>query len=113
MKKCIFVGGTDKLDILIYTASILHGVTEGYEKKCLLVDFTDMQKARYVVPSVELDIKKPKKYITTHERIDVAVGYTTYDELVNEKIIYKTEVGKYNYKYVFLNVDNPKALRKY
>ena len=104
MKKAVFVSGTDKLDILIYIATIIQGVGKNIDKRCLVVDFTDMQKARYVIPAIELSGEKPEKYVVTHQDIDLAVGYRSYEELMNDNII------STSYEYVFFNVDNPKSL---
>lgn len=109
MKKSIFVGGTDKLDILIYIASIIQGASNSVEKKVILVDFTDMQKARYIVPAIELAGEKPDRYITTHQKIDIAVGYKSYDELIENGVIIENQ-GAGNYEYAFFNVDNETAL---
>lgn len=73
MKRIGFIGAYDKTDLIIYVAKAL--TTLG--KKVLVVDNTTMQKARYVVPT----INPSKAYITEFEGIDVSVGFENYDEI--------------------------------
>lgn len=73
MKRIGFIGAYDKTDLIIYVAKAL--TTLG--KKVLVVDNTTMQKARYIVPT----INPSKAYITEFEGIDVSVGFENYDEI--------------------------------
>lgn len=67
MKQISFIGGYDKIDLILYTARILTLA----KKKILFIDTTVAQKAKYIVPT----ITPTKTYITEFEGIDVAVGF--------------------------------------
>lgn len=73
MKKIGFIGAYDKTDLILYTAKV---ITE-LNKKVLVIDATVLQKARYIVPC----IAPSKCYITEYEKIDVAVGFNSFDEI--------------------------------
>ncbi|MCI8621787.1 MAG: hypothetical protein HFJ50_09060 [Clostridia bacterium] len=64
MKTVGFIGGYDKLDLMLYVAKIL----ALSEKKVLLIDASTMQKTRYVVPA----INPTASYVTEFEGFDVA-----------------------------------------
>ena len=110
MKKLCFVGGMDKLDIIKYVATRIRGATME-QKSCLIVDFTEIQKTRYLIPSIEITKpEKGQKYITTEAKVDIAVGYSNYNELVQEGILGNmSDTGK-KYDFVFFDVDNKEAL---
>ena len=110
MKKLCFVGGMDKLDIIKYVATIIRGATME-QKSCLIVDFTEIQKTRYLIPSIEITKpEKGQKYITTEAKVDIAVGYSNYNELVQVGILGNmSDTGK-KYDFVFFDVDNKEAL---
>ena len=65
MKTVGFIGGYDKLDLMLYVAKIL----TLSEKRVLLIDASTMQKTRYVVPA----ISPTTSYVTEFEGFDVAV----------------------------------------
>lgn len=73
MKTIGFLGGYDKIDLILYIARILTLA----QKKVLLIDATVNQRAKYVVPS----ISPTKTYVTEFEEIDVAVGFDSLDEI--------------------------------
>lgn len=73
MKKIGFIGAYDKTNMLMYLSKIL--VESGL--KVLVVDTTILQKARYTIPA----ISPSRCYITSHEGIDVAIGFETLDEI--------------------------------
>lgn len=73
MKKIGFIGAYDKTDLILYVAKAL--VEAG--KQVLFVDATVLQKARYIVPC----IAPSKCYITEYEKIDVAVGFSSLEEI--------------------------------
>lgn len=110
MKKLCFVGGMDKLDIIKYVATIIRGATME-QKSCLIVDFTEIQKTRYLIPSIEITKpEKGQKYITTEAKVDIAVGYSNYNELVQEGILGNMSDSGKKYDFVFFDVDNKEAL---
>lgn len=110
MKKLCFVGGMDKLDIIKYVATIIRGATME-QKSCLIVDFTEVQKTRYIIPSIEISRPaKGQKYITTEAKVDIAVGYSNYNGLVQEGILENMSDTEKKYDFVFFDVDNKEAL---
>lgn len=70
MKKIGFIGAYDKANFLVYLSRIL--AILGY--KVLVVDTSDVQKIKYIVPS----LNPTKSYITTFEDVDFAVGFDTW-----------------------------------
>ena len=93
MKKVAFIGSFDKADMIIYIAKILTNMG----KKVLVVDSTVMQKTRYIVPSM----KALKQYITTFEKIDIAIGFENLAQIKE----YKGE-GQLDYEYVLIDIDS-------
>lgn len=73
MRTVGFLGGYDKIDLVLYIARILSLA----KKKVLLIDATTNQKAKYVVPS----ISPTKTYVTQFEGFDVAVGFENIGEI--------------------------------
>lgn len=68
-----FIGSYDKIDLIMYVAKVL--TTVG--KKVLVVDNTITQKAKYIVPV----INPTKAYVTEFEKIDVSVGFSSFEEI--------------------------------
>lgn len=73
MKKISFIGCYDKIDLILYVAKILVAM----DKRVLVIDSTINQKAKYLVPV----IKPTKAYVTEFEKIDVAVGFNSFNEI--------------------------------
>lgn len=73
MKKIGFIGAYDKTDLILYVAKAIAEMN----KKVLVIDTTTLQKARYIVPC----IAPSKCYITEYEKIDVAVGFNSLDDI--------------------------------
>lgn len=73
MKTVSFIGGYDKIDLMLYIAKILTLAN----KKVLLVDATINQRAKYIVPA----INPTKTYVTEFEGFDVAVGFGSMNEI--------------------------------
>lgn len=73
MKKISFIGSYDKTDLILYIAKILVAM----DKRILVIDSTINQKAKYVVPV----IKPTRAYVTEFEKIDVAVGFKSFNEI--------------------------------
>ena len=67
MKKLAFIGGYDKTDLILYMAKILRVIN----KKVLFIDTTLTSKTQYIVPT----LTPTKKYVTTYDGIDVAIGF--------------------------------------
>lgn len=96
MKKCAFIGGYDKTELLLFLAKIV----DLLEQKVLIVDGTVPQKARYIVPSMT----PSQKYITTFENIDIAVGFYSFSEILEY-----TSDKNLDYDFIFLDIDTPEA----
>lgn len=103
MKTVAFIGGFDKFDIMLYTAII---ISNQLKTKCLIVDSTIQEKARYIVPTLENKNYVEQKYITTFQGVDIAVGFKTKQELVEFGIL--GEESKY--AYMFVDLDEAKTL---
>lgn len=95
MRRIGFIGGYDKTDLIIYTAKIL---TE-LGNKVLILDTTQKQKTRYVVPAINPTVS----YVTEFQKIDVAIGFENFDVvraylgIENEELLYD---------YVLIDLDN-------
>jgi len=100
MKKVNFIGSYDNIDFVLYIAKLL---TE-MDKKVLFIDGTIMQKARYIVPS----INPSKSYVTEFEGIDVAVGFKNY-----ENIKQYLGVDYLNYDIALVSVDTTEAVSNF
>lgn len=95
MKNICFIGAFDKLDLILYVSKILKSLG----KKVLVVDSTNLQKAKYIVPAMN----PTKSYITRFEDIDIAIGFDDYEEI--EKYIGFTEEKKMKYDYALIDID--------
>lgn len=93
MKKIGFIGAYDKTDLILYVAKVLVEAN----KKILVVDTTITQKARYIVPC----IAPSKYYITEYEKIDVAVGFNSLDEIKKY-----SGVDELQYDFILMDIDN-------
>ena len=96
MKKCAFIGGYDKTELLLFLGKI--AVLSN--QKVLIVDGTVPQKARYLAPVMY----SADKYITTFEDIDIAVGFYNFSEILQYNSSQSLE-----YDIVLLDIDNPEA----
>lgn len=103
MKKYVFIGSYDKTDMLIYVAKILTLLG----KKVILIDTTMLKKSRYIVPTMIQE----KKYITTFEDIDVAIGFDSFDSI---KQYQKTVLGEETkYDIALLDIDRAIAYQRF
>lgn len=103
MKNICFIGAFDKLDLILYISRIIKNLG----KKVLVVDATELQKARYIVPT----INPTKSYITRFEDIDIAIGFESYEEI--ERYIGITEEQKMKYDYALVNIDNGEIFKNF
>ncbi len=99
MKRVAFIGGTDKTSILIYIAKTL--TIMGY--KVLIMDTTVCQKSRYIVPTMQAS----KRYITTFENIDIAIGFETFYQIKAYNHLGKED--KLDYDYILVDIDSYKG----
>lgn len=100
MKKISFIGSYDNIDFVLYIAKLLIQM----DKKVLLIDGTIMQKAKYIVPS----ISPSKSYVTEFEEIDVAVGFSSY-----ENIKQYLGVDYLDYDIALVSVDTTEAVSNF
>lgn len=99
MKKVGFIGGYNKIDMLLYVAKMLTIA----EKKVLLVDTTKEQTAKYVVPAINPTVS----YITNYENIDVAIGFNNLREIKE----YLSE--ELDYDFILIDIDSIQAFINY
>lgn len=102
MKIVGFLGGYDKLDLILYIARILTIA----KKKVLLIDSTTNQKAKYIVPS----ISPTKKYVTEFEGFDVAIGF---HDLEGIKQYLGVDDIKKEYDIVLIDIDSFEAIQSF
>lgn len=100
MKKYIFLGGYDKTDLILFLAKM--AVLSG--KKVLVIDTTASQKTRYTVPVMS----PTQKYITTFEDIDIAVGFSNIEEILDY-----TYEDILNYDMLLIDVDSLAAYQNF
>lgn len=100
MKKVGFIGAYDKTDLILYTAKVIVEMN----KKVLVIDTTITQKARYIVPC----IAPSKCYITEYEKIDVAVGFNSLNEI--KKYLGTEELP---YDIVLIDIDENKNFNEF
>jgi len=98
LKKIGFIGAYDKTNMLIYLSKIF--VESGF--KVLVIDTTILQKSRYTIPA----ISPSKCYITSHEGIDVAIGFETIDE-----IKHYAGVQELDYDYILMDIDQNEKIK--
>lgn len=103
MKNICFIGAFDKLDLILYASKIIKSLGN----KVLIVDATQLQKSRYIVPT----INPTKSYITRFENMDIAIGFESYEEI--ERYIGFTEEQKMKYDYILVNIDEQDKFEKF
>ncbi len=99
MEKIAFIGSYDKADMMIYVAKILTFLG----KKVLVVDATALQKTRYIIPKM----KPEKQYITSFEKVDIAIGFESLEQIKKYKQIDSNT--KLDYDYALVNIDSYKG----
>ena len=109
MKKIGFIGAYDKTDLILYVAKILADLN----KSVLFIDATILQKARYIVPC----IAPSKCYITEYEKIDVAVGFNSVEDIKKylsiEELQYDIILIDIDDNTLFKNFEMKKANKNY
>lgn len=103
MKKIGFIGVYDKTDLIINVAKILTTT----KKKVLIVDATMLQKSRYIVPV----INPTKMYVTEYEDIDVAIGFSNFDDI--KKYLGTPVEQELDYDIVFVDTDNIQGYKQF
>lgn len=100
MEKIGFIGAYDKTDLILYVAK---AITE-LGKSVLVIDATTLQKARYTVPC----IAPSKCYITEYEKIDVAVGFNSLDEIQQY-----LSVDELQYDIIMIDIDENDSFQRF
>ncbi len=103
MKKIGFIGAYDKTDLMLYTAKILTLLNQ----KVLIMDATTNQKARYIVPAIDPTMK----YVTDFEEIDVAVGFSSIEDI--KQYLGMGESQEMEYDIMLIDTDNVQGLRNF
>ncbi len=114
MKKIGFIGAYDKANFLVYLSKVL--TILGH--RVLVIDASDVQKIKYIVPAVN----PTKSYITTFEDIDFAVGFDswknverylglTYD--TNDEEDEDENKNKNPYDYILMDIDSGEKLEAF
>ena len=98
MRKIGFIGSYDKTDMLLYIAKILTVL----KKKILIIDSTLMQKSKYTVPA----LTPTRKYVTTYEDIDVAIGFDDEQDLRDYMLLDENESFEYDYALVDIDTSD-------
>lgn len=96
MQKIAFIGSYDKADMMLYVAKILSVMG----KKVIIVDATALQKTRYIIPTMQ----NLKQYITTFEKVDIAIGFESLDQIKKYKAA--NDGDGFDYDYVLLDIDS-------
>lgn len=99
MEKIAFIGGYDKTDLIMLVAKTI----EYMGKKVLVIDATGIQKSRFIIPTMQAE----KQYIATHEKVDVAIGFQSLDEIKKYKQMETKE--NFEYDYILVDIDSYKA----
>lgn len=103
MKKVSFIGSYDKIDLIVYIAKVL--VATG--KKVIVIDSTILQKAKYIVPV----IKPTKAYVTEFEEIEVAVGFSNFEEI--KEYLGLTEQNELPYDIALIDIDDAESIKEF
>lgn len=96
MEKIAFIGSYDKTDMITYVARLLTIMG----KNVLIIDSTALQKTRYIIPTMQAE----KQYITTFDRIDIAIGFENIEQIKDYKK--NEEDSDFNYDYIIVDIDS-------
>ena len=103
MKKVGFIGGYDKVDLVIYVAKILNMA----KYKVLVIDTTSTEKSRYIIPVMN----PSKEYVTEYDEIDIAVGFSKMEDI--KKYLGLSEKQEMEYDFVLIDTDNESGFKKF
>ena len=73
------------------------------KKTVLVIDATEDQKARYIVPTITPTVK----FVTNFEEIDIAGGFDSYSDMKNYLGI--SEEQELDYDYIFIDTDKSES----
>lgn len=103
MRKIAFIGAYDKLDLITNLAKMLTILG----KKVLVIDSTMLQKARYVIPTMNQE----PSYVTEFEGFDVAVGL--FDIASIKNYLGVPQESEMEYDIAFIDIDNAVSIDKF
>lgn len=103
MKKIGFIGGYDKIDLIIYVAKVMTVL----KKKVLIIDSTSVGKAKYIVPT----ITPTKMYVTEFEGIDIAIGFSNIEEI--KQYLGISNEDEWEYDIVLVDTDRRKGIEEF
>lgn len=89
--------------MIIYLAKILVETN----KSVLIIDGTILQKARYVIPTIE----EKQSYVTNFEGIDIAIGFRNFEEVKNGLGLPPS--APINYDYILVDTDNQAGVHNF
>ncbi|WP_052646936.1 hypothetical protein [Paenibacillus terrae] len=104
MQHILFIGATDKTDLLFYISKVL--ATAG--KRVLIVDATNQQKYRYSIPHITKG-----NLITEYDGFDVATGFGAQNKGIHEVLQHYFKTKKEHldsYEYILLDTDTEEFL---
>lgn len=89
-------GYVDKYDLVMAVAKTITIMG----RSVLVVDATSDNKYKYIVPSISNDIK----YVTQYGEVDFAMGFNSYEDLIQYMNEHGIDIEKYSY--VIFDVEN-------
>lgn len=96
-------GYVDKYDFVIATARALNIMG----RSVLVIDATADKKYKYIIPSID----NGEKYVTQYGEVDFAIGFESYESLVDYLNERNIDIQKYSY--VLLDVENADMYSKF
>lgn len=103
MRKIAFIGAYDKLDLITNLAKLLTSLGS----KILVIDSTMLQKARYVIPTMNQE----PSYVTEFEGFDVAVGL--FDMASIKDYLGVPQEQEMEYDIALIDIDNAVSIDKF
>lgn len=106
MKKVGFIGAADKTSLIVYVAKVL----EQLGKKVIVVDTTILQKAKYVVPSID----PTRAYVTDFDNVDYAIGFESMVDVAKYLGIKDGHsTANWDYDYMLIDIDRANILENF
>ena len=103
MKRVGFIGAYEKTDLIMYIAKLLTIMG----KRVIVIDSTVNQKAKYIVPVINPTVS----YVTEFEDIDVAVGFSSMNEI--KRYLGDSDNSELNYDYALIDIDSTENVEKF
>jgi len=100
LKKIGFIGAYDKTDLIVFISKIL----VANNLKVLIVDGTILQKTRYTIPFIE----PSQYYVTTYENIDIAIGFSTLEDVKAYM-----HVSELEYDFILFDIDKQEGIENF